>query len=495
MDLPDLLPSDLEYCRSLTDDAQLLPQLTARSDEHLICFFEVASDDESWTGEHQRFMQDLLRWLTTEYAARRLAIRYGQRVVQCIHAHPTTLLPLLPKDLEIQVKDLTVRSCSLLYAVLSPFLRDLIEHLQIGGKPFKLAFREVPTQFLQIVQEFVTTGQVENLWKLEQPALERLLVQAGLWQLDSLEAYITDVMKRYINRQTIADFIILAQQRHLKILKQLCAEMLNQMPLGLQLFVDGESLKLIVEELMDPAQPIIKQMAPIITHLGLRRRTADSLEVHRLIPACQKLVGIDLEGTAAFPQELVDLLPVMYDLNLADCTWLTNSILEDILTRFPYLHALNLSGNSHLGFEGFRKIGDQKDLERLVCVYCTGLNDDVLEILARGCVSLVDLNISWCNFVTDTGIRALGNLRPGLRIIDISHCASLTDIGIHDLVRPCYQLQELRMEQLPLVTETGIVSLVALSPQLKRLDVHMGPLGPTQAQALRQRYPNLHVTV
>ena len=54
-----------------------------------------------------------------------------------------------------------------------------------------------------------------------------------------------------------------------------------------------------------------------------------------------------------------------------------------------------------------------------------------------------DLNICWCNNITDLSLKAIGQNCHLLHTINLVSCDCLTDIGIASLARGCRELQSI----------------------------------------------------
>lgn len=494
MDWPTLLPTDLDYCRHLRGENQIVPRLLEHSDEHLVKFFEAGGDDETWTLEHRSLLMEILQWLTTEYACKRLRLDLGERVVATVHRHPSTLLSLLPQDLEFILIDYRTTASSLLFSVQSLYFQHIVESKFTAGQVISIACPEVPLDVFRVVEEYITTGTANYLWRRPLDMLMRILMVAGQWRVRGLVQLGADVVTRYVNRDTATEILNTAQAYVLPELKEVCCDVLNSSALGVQFAGGGEAdLIVSVEDFHDRTIPMLMEVAPSITHLVLKGHVAETGEILQLLPRCSRLAVFDLTGSLGFDPTILALVPRVRELSLANCCWLTDRIAVSFLNHFAGVKTLTLSENAQLGYETFAAVALNRALENFNAVYCESFEDGFLEGIGRGCLALTDINISWCPKITDYGLRSLGSLRPTLRNVDVSQCTKVSDAGIHDLVRPCGKLERLSMQHCPLVSEEGIIKAVGLSPSLRYLDIRLCNISDAGVNLIRQRYPNLEL--
>lgn len=495
MEWPALLPERLNFLRRIRGEEQLLPILIETSDEIFTRFVEVASDDETWTESHLELMKSLFQWATEEFRGRRLLFAHVQRLVQCVHQHSEQLRSLLPADMEIKVKDYTSKGNSMLYAALSPTFREMVQASLAKPKSTLIfMFPDIPSDVFRIVEEYVWTGDVENLWRHPESMLMRVLMRAGQWRIRGLVKLTADVIKRYITRENVVNMIHMAQTYVLPALKDACCEVLNEMTLGAEFASSGEADLIVkIDEFRERNIELLNELAPTISTLTLKGTTAESLEIKQFLPRCVRLNILDMRGSEGCNAEILDLIPQIRELDLTNCPWLSDEHAKVILQHVHHLRILSLAENSLLGYECFHHVGNLKQLEILNCKYCLRLQDSFVQLIARGCPGLVSLNISWCPNISNACLESLGILGRELKRLDISHCELVTDAGLRDFVRNAHKLDTLVMQYCPLVTEEGIYNVVSLSPFLRRLDIRLCHVSEAGLAKIRKRSPNLRV--
>ncbi|KAI3694751.1 hypothetical protein L1987_77721 [Smallanthus sonchifolius] len=64
-----------------------------------------------------------------------------------------------------------------------------------------------------------------------------------------------------------------------------------------------------------------------------------------------------------------------------------------------------------------------------ISLYRCSVTDNGLELLAKSCLFLKDVNLEWCSLITDSGIFSITNNCRELRAIKISHCENIKGVG------------------------------------------------------------------
>ncbi len=220
MDWPALLPSQLDYCLHLRGEEQIIFALAGHSDEHIVWFFQVASDDETWSIAHTDFMAQLLEWLTKEFSSKRFSLDHSQRVAAAIRRHHTILLPLLPRDLQFNLTEYYPGGNSLLWGTASEYFLALIEAQYVPEQIIEFEFPEIPIDIFKVVEEFVTTDAVQGIWRRPLDMLMHILMTAGQWRVKGLIELGSEVVGRYVNADTATNILNVAQTYVLPQLKE-----------------------------------------------------------------------------------------------------------------------------------------------------------------------------------------------------------------------------------------------------------------------------------
>jgi len=495
VDWPDLLPKKLAFCMKAKTQEGLLALLEGESDEALVSFFEVATDDETWTVDHQDFIIATLQWFSVEFSERRLRMAHGARVVSQIHKHSDVLVPLLPKDMEVEVEGGKFATSALLFGVQSPFFLGLIERNYKKGQRLQLSFSDVNEEEFRVLLEGVHYGLIETLWRKPFEELQDLLYQAGQWQLRTVIRQCADVLRRYVTEENVVELLSIAQSQAMPELREVCCEELNSKALGVHFASLGEAEFLMrVEEHRERNQKLIHDIAPLVTQLALRGKSGEGRQAEQLLRRCGSVRGLDLSESEGFDTQFTPLLPRLRMLDVSSCPWLDDEKAEKLISGVQGLRIVVMNENPQLGMRAFRALTQQPALEELYCVYCSGLRDPSIETIARGCRALTDLSIAWCPNVTDRGLAILGRFRSTLQNLDISHLTRISNTGLQDIARPLRNMRRLIMQQLPLVTEDGIRGILSMSPQLEKLDIRLCEISAAGLERLRSTYPKVEIT-
>ncbi|PSS09585.1 F-box/LRR-repeat protein [Actinidia chinensis var. chinensis] len=112
-----------------------------------------------------------------------------------------------------------------------------------------------------------------------------------------------------------------------------------------------------------------------------------------------------------------------------------------LLNRFRQLQSLSLSGCMDLPDSSLTQLQYYgSTLEALYLDCCFGITDNGLSYVAAGCTSLTFISLYRCN-VTDVGLQILAKSCLALKDVNLSYCLLITDHGIKALSQNCRQLR------------------------------------------------------
>lgn len=119
----------------------------------------------------------------------------------------------------------------------------------------------------------------------------------------------------------------------------------------------------------------------------------------------------------------------LQSLSLSGCT----ELLDLDLTQLQYcgsnLQTLCLDCCSGITDHGLSLVATYCPLLVVISLYRCSITDAGLEILANSCSALKDVNLSYCDLVSDHGLSALSQGCRQLRAVRISHCKDVNGIG------------------------------------------------------------------
>ncbi|KAL0460400.1 UNVERIFIED_CONTAM: F-box/LRR-repeat protein 12 [Sesamum latifolium] len=77
----------------------------------------------------------------------------------------------------------------------------------------------------------------------------------------------------------------------------------------------------------------------------------------------------------------------------------------------------------------------------IISLYRCKVTDIGLEILSQSCLTLKDVNVSFCSLISDHGIRALSQNCRHLMSVNISHCGNVNGVGFQGCSQTLAYLQ------------------------------------------------------
>uniref|UniRef100_A0A7N0UJ49 F-box/LRR-repeat protein 12 n=1 Tax=Kalanchoe fedtschenkoi TaxID=63787 RepID=A0A7N0UJ49_KALFE len=149
-----------------------------------------------------------------------------------------------------------------------------------------------------------------------------------------------------------------------------------------------------------------------------------------------------------------------FQVNLTSLSWRSgpsiNSLhLSRLLARFQHLQSLSLSGCTELpdsGLSHLQLYGSKLRYLNLDC--CFGITDQGLEFVGSGCPSLVAISFSRC-YVNDSGLECLAKYCTGLLEMNLSYCSFISDNGIRCLTQHCRELRSVKISHCRRVAGSG----------------------------------------
>ncbi|MCL7027523.1 hypothetical protein MKW94_029822 [Papaver nudicaule] len=126
-----------------------------------------------------------------------------------------------------------------------------------------------------------------------------------------------------------------------------------------------------------------------------------------------------------------------------------------LLTRFPYLTSLSLSGCTELPDSGLSQLEFFGSSLRSLCLACCfQITDTGFSLVASGCSNLKSVDFYRCN-ITDIGLTAIAKSCLSLQTVNLSYCTKISDCGVRFLSQKCRQLRSLVMSHCRSITGSG----------------------------------------
>ncbi|PWA53077.1 RNI-like superfamily protein [Artemisia annua] len=135
-------------------------------------------------------------------------------------------------------------------------------------------------------------------------------------------------------------------------------------------------------------------------------------------------------------QKLLIRFRELDSLSLGSCNiQVSDSALTPLLTNGSKLHYLWLDFCHDITAIGFTLVASGCPLLSVISLCKCSITDSGLEILAKSCSSLTEVNISRCQNITDRGILSLNQNCRQLRTLKLSHCRNITGVGFQGFSR------------------------------------------------------------
>uniref|UniRef100_A0A5F9DH11 F-box and leucine rich repeat protein 13 n=1 Tax=Oryctolagus cuniculus TaxID=9986 RepID=A0A5F9DH11_RABIT len=153
----------------------------------------------------------------------------------------------------------------------------------------------------------------------------------------------------------------------------------------------------------------------------------------------------------------------LQELNVSDCSTLTDELMRYISEGCPGVLYLNLS-NTTITNRTMRLLPRHfYNLQNLSLAYCRKFTDKGLQYLSlgNGCHKLICLDLSGCTQITDAAMEMLSAKCHYLHILDVSGCVLLTDQILADLRMGCRQLRSLKMLYCRLISREAAKKMAA----------------------------------
>lgn len=508
MECPAFLPTDLAYCTEISSEEELFSAISKHAYD-LAAFFEAACDDEIWSREHPMLMRQMLRLITRQFVRNKLPMLYARKSALAVQRHSQSMQShlifrsALYYNIDIVLQDKTHWVNSLMFAVSSPFFREKFQKLCWEKFLNHLVLQEGDESHFNLVLEYVYTGSVQQLWKAEFLKVFELMRRAIAWELTGLVLQCVDVMRRYLERSNVVDYLLQAHQEHLLEWKHACYQFFNKQNWGLNFFEKGKD-QFAVEFLAYNTETVelFNRFAPWITHIAFRGTLNERPTFNALINRCPNLIGLDISGFHAFsdylaympaniyelapvflaeenfhekllqklPAYIADFLPTyLLELDLSDCDWLKPIYMKFIFLFCYQLKKLSLAGNTQLNYEAWGYLNRLKELMSLDLSHCRQLKSEDARVIALACPLLDDLVLEDCPNITDIGIMEFIDHCPLLSKLNLNY-TTVTNKTLIALGRAS-NLSHLTIKGNEFINERGIAALARSCPALKFINV------------------------
>lgn len=468
MEMPVGLPRRLEYVRESLNTQEVY-ELLIREPNDLIEFLECASDDASWLAGHRKLVERFFEWLSLQFLNQQLLYGIAVSFQKIVHKHPAVLREIVPDDIALQIHEKTVQANSMLVAASSLYLYDLMSRECMEGGNRTLRLSKCNAVFFDAVVEYISTGQVSELWKHDANTILSIMYGAAGLEMSGLVEYCAEVFKRYITPDNVAELLKRSLTHGWYALAKHCVESINRMDVGITCSLTV-AFKLEIEFYRYRFQAI--DLFDIL-HLHVSRLVfhGDLLGDERfpyILRKASRLEALDLSDTQANDEFGLELSSTIEELDLSRCEWLEPVSLEKIIEQTPHLKILRLNCDLQLDYRSWVLLERLGSLEHLELGGCHQLADEDLLLIGRGCPRLRVLAIKECKSITDNAFLELARRLRFLIDLDVSN-TSLGNQALITFVEQCRGLEIIRLASCKNIDDSGILKAVKIGLKLKRM--------------------------
>lgn len=496
MDLPALLPKNLEYVAIAENDRSLYSMLV-QSPSEMIRFFVAASDDETWSGSHVSFMKEAIQWMTNQFFQDTLSFQLAKEAAAKIREHHLVLQQMIANNIGIYLKgkSIPIKASSLLWGSSSETLRNMIRQECRDKSCSVLHLDSISSEVFEQIEEFVNTGAASNLWRKSKEEVIEVLIQAVDFGLQELSEVSQDILRRYITKGNVIEMLLQAHREKWDHLLSSCFEYANALDLRVKFEKSEiETFHFQFLEFTRNALEVFEEVRKEITHLICSKELTEHLSFSDVVTRCPKLICLDISGTLNFTDRLLDIPKTLEELDLSRCEWLDQKSLKTLFSIVPNLVSIHLQSNSHLKFSFWGLLKDFKRLEKLDISRCTQVKNEDFKIILQAAKGATHLFLEDCAGLTDSAFFELGKHIPKLTDLDVSR-TNITDSGLIDLAIRCKHLIILKASRCPNLTYKGALEAAENAPNLKRFEVVKLKEGDRVRRTLKEIRPYMEVLI
>ena len=307
MQMPLLLPAELNVCRRMDSDESLLKLLLSRPPD-LIQFLEIACADETWAEAHSDFMRAAIDWAHRQFFQDQLMIEFAYRLAVVFRRHPGVAAAYLPNNIIIKLQDADLSVNTLMYGSSSHYLKDLIRLECRDRMSDSIHLNTVPFDVFEPIHEYIMKGYSDSLSTISQTAGEQVLKLAQLWDLKDFVLECQKALKKWIHQDNVLDILLMSHKEGWLLLRASCYEFLNDLQLDVRLWDSpSETLKFEFLRFSENSLDIFQRLKMVITHLVFGGKTSEQPEFSQVVAICPGLIGLDLSYTDHFSDFLYDI--------------------------------------------------------------------------------------------------------------------------------------------------------------------------------------------
>lgn len=490
--MPAFLPQELKYCESVQSEDILLSTLI-KNPPDLIIFFECACADETWSEQNSGFMRKAIAWLTMQVFQDKLPIEFTRRAAKAMQAHYSILSSYIPDNILFKLKDTSVQANSLLFAAFSNYFKDLLERECREKNKMSLTLADTTYSIFSTVVEYVTTGKV---YQLSQKGLNEMLElahDAAKWGIEELVLMSEEALKKFITNENVLKLLSKSFQERWPNFKQSCLVFFNELHKGARLASNAENH--LSFEFLDFSDQVISrydQMKHLVTEIICSGILTESDQFGMILKRSPKIVALNISGSRFFSSQLLEIPRDLQALDISQCPWMNQATLKQFSVSCPFLKKLTFGSNIQLNFTAWGELNKFRQLIALDLTRCHQINDQDLLVILKACLGLRELSLEECRKISEKGFDAMSRQATRLTHLNLSR-TSIADNSLVEISSHCRSLISLDLTRCENVTDKGVLALVKQASSLKELTISQCPVSAACLKEINRLFPQIVV--
>jgi hypothetical protein len=492
MQMPSLLPETLFPYRQTTSPDELFLVLSQNSDD-FVTFMLICFDDETWCTTYRTFTEKALLHLSHLVFSNQLSLSEVKLIAKSLQEHYSNLRVFLPLNLLCELDQKKRAVHNILFQAASPFFQHLIRTQCFEKKSQTFPLPNVSLSDFKILEEFIYTGEVKELWRLKQSEIHQVFQLAHGFELVGLKEECEQLLLRYISQENLFEFLAFADRYSLPHIKIRCCELLNEIRPEIQFTPKDQQV--LTCELSKSTEGTLEQfvrLTPYITHFIALNEVMEDTAVIALLEKCPRLFSIHIGHTTSFSEKVLQLHRFK-ELVLSGCGWLRDIHLKRYIASFSQLHKLDLTSCSAITATGWGELTKLPSLVSLTLDRCDRLTDQELELILISARRLRELVLSECRQLSDFGFYALATSHQPLVSLDLGRTAIL-DRNLLEITTRLTNLQYLGLERCQNLTEQGIIDALKVAPSLAEVNLSHLSISEGALKELLRTKPSLKIS-
>ena len=491
--MPTILSNELKHYGDECKDGNELLQALLKTPQDLIPFVEYAVADETWSEKFQDFTKEAVKKLTILFITEKMSFADSQRVLHAIREHYAVLEPFILQDVIFFIGFKNIKANSMLYGASSEFFHDLLRREYLYKKNKNIPLRDISYDNLVMIDEFIKTGKIKNLWRKDQNVILEVLQMATIWEIHDLVSLSEEQLRLYITLGNVFEMLTQTQLNSWPILRKSCIDFINKQNLGIRMEDKGPGfLGFEFLEFKEREMELFDKIKDWITHLIVSLRLTEDPGFTKVLKMCPKLVGVDLSRSLTFSERLLEIPADLRELDISKCEWLSTRTMKKLFQICPHVEKLTMNSNVQINYQGWAILRNLKGLKTLDISRCHQVNDEDFKVILQACKGVTTLSLGELKKLTDKAFYELSKAVPRLAFLNVARC-EISDSMLIEMAMHCRSLISLNVTRCPQISEVGVVEAVRHSPHLRELNITHCPIPDDSIKEMKKLNPYLKI--